>query len=277
MAEDLLLTMVNEVLRARQGGPAVATATVVRASGDGGPRLGDKLLVRRDGTRLGSLGGGPLEEAVAAYAREAMARHGAETVHFTPDGRPVPRRSAAEAAGAVAVLVEVHESSPRLVVVGGGHIGRSLCRIGAECGFSVTVIDDRPEYADAERLPEADRVVCGEFEEVLAEEPLDENTYVVLVTRGHRQDEVSLRTVIGRPLAYLGMIGSRRRTGAVLSHLLAEGVAREHVERVRTPIGLDIGAETPAEIAVSIMAEIILERRGGSGRPMREVERPILR
>lgn len=275
MSEELHLAIVEEVLRARQGGPAAATATVVRAPAGAGPRPGDKLLVRRDGTRLGSLGGGPLEEAVAAYAREAIPRHGAETVYFAPDGRQVSRR--AEEAGAVAVLVEVHESSPRLLVVGGGHIGRSLCRIGSECGFSVTVIDDRPEYADRERLPEADRVVCGEFEEVLASEPVDENTYVVLVTRGHRQDEVSLRTVIGRPAAYIGMIGSRRRTGAVLSHLLAEGVPREHVERVRTPIGLDIGAETPAEIAVSIMAEIILERRGGTGRPMREVERPILR
>src|SRR3712207_3958227 len=165
-------------------------------------------------------------------------------------------------------MVEVVEAPARLVIVGGGHIGRSLCRMGAECGFSVTVIDDRPDYANRERFPEADRVICADFEAALGELPVDHNSYIVLVTRGHKQDELSLRSLVVRPAAYLGMIGSKRRTGAVLQHLADDGFDAEALTRVRTPIGLDIGAETPEEIAVSILAEMIMVRRGGSGRPM---------
>jgi xanthine dehydrogenase accessory factor len=132
----------------------------------------------------------------------------------------------------------------------------------------VTVIDDRPEYADPKRFPEAERVIRGRFEEVLAAYPLDATTYVVTVTRGHRHDEASLRCVIGRGAAYVGMIGSRRRAAAVLQHLREEGLDPAALAEVRTPIGLDIGAESPEEIAVSIMAEIVMHRRGGTGAPL---------
>jgi xanthine dehydrogenase accessory factor len=137
------------------------------------------------------------------------------------------------------------------------------------CGFSVEVVDDRPEYANAERFPEADRITQGRFDEVLHGYPIDRNTYVVCVTRGHKHDEISLRAVAGSPAAYVGMIGSKRRVNAVLRHLIEDGVDPDAVARVHTPIGLDIGAETPEEIAVSIMAEIIMSRRGGSGAQMR--------
>jgi hypothetical protein len=132
------------------------------------------------------------------------------------------------------------------------------------------VVDDRPEYANRERFPEADRITCGRFEEVLADYPIDAGTHIVCVTRGHRHDETSLKLVVDSPAAYVGMIGSKRRVKAVLQHLVEDGASAEHVARVRTPIGLDIGAETPEEIAVAIMAEIVMERRGGGGASMRE-------
>ena len=157
--------------------------------------------------------------------------------------------------------------------------GSSVGRLGDEiigdmCGFSVEIIDDRPEFANAERFPEADRITCGRFDEVLDGYPIDSNTYVVCVTRGHKHDETSLRLVAPSEAAYVGMIGSKRRVGAVLQHLIEDGINLRAVERVHTPIGLDIGAETPEEIAVSIMAEIIRARRGGSALSMREVVRP---
>jgi len=166
------------------------------------------------------------------------------------------------------VLIEVVEPPATLLVVGAGHIGRALARFGAEVGFSVAILDDRPDYADPARIPEADRVICADFEQALDAFPITSSTFVVLVTRGHKQDELSLRKVIGRPAAYIGMIGSKRRTGAVLEHLREEGFPAEVLDRVHTPNGLDIGAETPAEIAISVIAEMIMERRGGSGRPM---------
>jgi xanthine dehydrogenase accessory factor len=255
----------REVLAAMQGGPPVVTATVVQADARGDVRPGDKLLVRADGSTAGSLGGGALQDAVVRYGLDAIPRHAVEAVRFSAEGDLVRDR---HAEAALEVMVEVIEAPARLVIVGGGHIGRSLCRMGAECGFSVTVIDDRPDYANRERFPEADHVICSDFEATLGELPVDHNSYIVLVTRGHKQDELSLRCLVERRAAYLGMIGSKRRTGAVLQHLADDGFDAGALARVRTPIGLDIGAETPEEIAVSILAEIIMVRRGGSGRSM---------
>ena len=177
------------------------------------------------------------------------------------------------AGGGYQVMIERHEPAATLVIAGGGHIGKALATIGDLCGFSVVVVDDRPDYANQERFPEADRVLCGDFSEVLRGLPVDANTYIVTVTRGHKHDEESLRQVVASPAAYVGMIGSKRRAAAVLQHLIDEGLDAEAVGRVHTPIGLDIGAETPEEIAVAIMAEVVQVRRGGSGQPMREVKK----
>jgi xanthine dehydrogenase accessory factor len=137
------------------------------------------------------------------------------------------------------------------------------------------VMDDREMYANAERFPMADYVAAGDFTQLLADFPIGRNTYVVMVSRGHKQDETALRAVVTRGAGYVGMIGSKRRVSTVLRHLAEEGYPLEALERVYTPIGFDIGAETPEEIAVSIIAEIIAVRRNGSGRPMREGRPPI--
>jgi xanthine dehydrogenase accessory factor len=192
---------------------------------------------------------------------------------YSPEGAHLGRREAESASGGYQVMLEVHEPPATLLVIGGGHIGKALATIGDLCGFSVVVVDDRPDYANQERFPEADRVICGDFAEVLRDFPIDHNTYIVTVTRGHKHDEISLHQVAESPAAYVGMIGSKRRVGAVLQHLIDDGLDAEAVRRVHTPIGLDIGAETPEEIAVAIMAEVIQVRRGGSGRPMREVKK----
>jgi len=264
--------IIDEVLAAQASGPPVVVATVVQAPPDGVAAVGAKLLLRRDGGTLGSLGGGPLEAAVIADAGDAFRRHSVESMFYAPDGSRL-RRSEAEGAAAYQVMLELHEPPATLVIVGGGHIGKALATIGGLCGFAVVVVDDRPEYANEERFPEADRVLCGDFAEVLRGLAIDSNTYVVTVTRGHKHDEESLRQVAGSLATYVGMIGSKRRVAAVLQHLVDEGLDPEAVRRVHTPIGLDIGAETPEEIAVAIMAEVVQVRRGGSGRPMREVKK----
>ncbi len=141
--------------------------------------------------------------------------------------------------------------------------------MGAILGLEVAVLDDRPEFANAERFPMASEVRAGEIDAELDAMTLDGTCSVVLVSRGHKQDELALRHTVGRGAAYVGMIGSRRRTRTVLASLAADGFAEEELARVHTPIGLDIGAETPEEIAISILAEIVMERRGGTGAPMR--------
>ncbi len=256
----------GEVARALEGGDPVLVATVIAAPEGRREHVGAKLLVRPDGSTLGSLGPSGLDEALSSGVAEAFQRHRVHTRYLSPEGEEQTRRQATPEA--FQVMVEVHEQPSALVIAGGGHVGKALSEIASLCGFRVTVIDDRPEFADRERFPEAERVIRGRFDEVLADYPLGSTTYVVAVTRGHKHDEASLRAVIGRGAAYVGMIGSRRRARAVLGHLVEEGADPDAVARVHTPVGLHIGAESPAEIAVSIMAEIILIRRGGDGRSL---------
>ena len=270
--------MVAEVERAQAGGAPLAVATVIHP---GEPPLaprGAKLLIRRDAREgsLGTLGQPALDAAVLAAAREALAarlRTPVRTLYV--DGASLGRgggladRRHRAGAGDAQVMLELFEAPGRLVVVGGGHVGLALCEQGALLGFRITVVDDRPEFANAERFPMADDVRAGEIGAELDALELGGACSVVLVSRGHKQDELALRHAVGRGASYLGMIGSRRRTRTVLESLAADGVDAEELARVRTPIGLDIGAETPEEIALSILAEIVMVRRGGRGGPMR--------
>ena len=263
------------LLRAAQEGPAVAACTVLSAS-DGSAVVGAKMLVPQEGAALGSIGGGALEAAVLERARAAIPQHLVATLAFTPQGGTVEGRRAIEAAEAIVeVLIEVVEPAATLLVVGGGHVGRAVGEVGALLGMDVVLLDDREDYANPERFPYPCRVICGDFGEELERFPINANSYIVLVSRGHLVDELSLRQVVERGAGYVGMIGSKRRTRTVLEHLAADGVDEQALARVFTPIGLDIGAETPEEIAVAVLAEIILVRRGGGALPMSERGREL--
>ncbi|MEP7217082.1 MAG: XdhC family protein [Anaerolineaceae bacterium] len=257
-----MLELTQRLMRAAEGGEPIVLASVLE-SGPLKLEPGSRMLTERTGVRMGSLGDEHLDELVSAYAAAAFERHAAETLYLGKNGL-----TTRTVAGATSVYLEVVESKPVFLVVGAGHIGRSLAKLADFLDFHVAVLDDREDFANAERLPEADEIICDEYEPAIDRFAIDANTTIVMVTRGHKQDELALRHCIGRGAGYLGMIGSKRRTSAVLEHLRAEGFAPEELAKVRTPIGLDIGAETPEEIAISIMAEVILRRRGGSGSPM---------
>ena len=176
-------------------------------------------------------------------------------------GRSFARVSTEETDGTLTIREPVLPQE-RLIVLGGGHIALHVCAIGARCGFSVCVVDDRPDFANSERFPEAARVLCDRFEngiQTLGVTPFD---YVVVITRGHRHDADCLRALLAQPeSAYLGMIGSRRRTRELLKLLQEEGYDAERLQKICTPIGLNIGAVTPEEIAVSILSEVIAYKR----------------
>ena len=261
------------LLTAARQGPAVASCTVMGATGGVDVAVGAKMLVYAD-RLLGDLGGRPLEAAVIEFARDAIPRHLVQTCAFTPAGEFIEGRRAIEAADAIVeILVEVVEPAATLLVVGGGHVGLAVGQLGAMLGMEVAIIDDREDYANEERFPYEAQVICGDFAEELERFPITANTYIVLVSRGHKVDELALRTVAERNAGYVGMIGSKRRTRTVLQHLAEEGVDKDELDKVFTPIGLDIGAETPEEIAVSVLGEIILVRRGGGAQPMSEYGR----
>lgn len=258
-----MLELTERLLRAAEGGEPVLLAVLVDPGSLQLPP-GARLLVEPTGTTIGTLGTAALDAAVAAAAPLLFSRAPLpHTRYATPDGL-----SERTIEGAPAIYLEIVAARPTFLVVGAGHIGRALARLANFLGYRVVVLDDRPDYADPQLIPEADDVICDDFEAALERFPIGPTTTIVLVTRGHKQDELSLRKCIGRSAAYLGMIGSRRRTSTVLQHLRDEGFPEEELDRVRTPIGLDIGAETPEEIAIAIVAEVILLRRGGTGTPM---------
>jgi len=254
-----VLDLTLRLLEAAEGGQPVVLASVLE-SGPLGLEPGTRMLIEAGGARMGSLGDERLDSMVATYATDAFERHATETV-YVGEGelrtRAIP--------GATSIYIEVVESKPVFLIVGAGHIGRCLAKLADFLDFHVVVLDDREEFANSENIPEADEILCEDYEDALDRYPINANTSVVMVTRGHKQDELSLRRCLGRGAGYLGMIGSKRRTSTVLQHLAEEGYDPEELARIRTPIGLRIGAETPEEIAVSIMAEVIMLRRGGDG------------
>ncbi len=211
---------------------------------------GRKLLVAPGEESLGSLGSPSLDEWAKKEAERSLAEGNSKVVNYK---------------GSVELFLEVHKPSPTLLVAGAGHIALPLAQMGALLDFRVVVIDDRPTFANQERFPQADQVIAGGFEKTLRDFPVDKETYIGIITRGHAHDMECLRQVLGSPAAYIGMIGSRRRVKGVFELLKDEGYSEESIARVHAPIGLDIGAQTPAEIALAIMGEIIRIRRGGSG------------
>ncbi len=248
----------------------------VLASVDGSSEMvGRRIVVRHsdNGTaaRIGSFGDEALDQASLSLGQRALADLSTriDGLHefTTTDGAEV------------VVYLEVHRPHPDLIIVGAGHIARPLCAVGALIGFQVIVVDDRPDFATHKRFPEAQRVVRADFADPFAGIDIHSASHIVLVTRGHKYDYECIRRLLNMDVEppYIGMIGSRRRVRAAFKQLVKEGLPRDRLERVRAPLGLDIGAETPAEIAVSVTAEIVLLWRGGVGLPLAEKERVLER
>ncbi len=245
-------------------------ALLVAVADPSGRTEGRRMLVTGEESR-GSLGDPRLDEAARKLGREAVEPDAGvdEGVHALPTGT----------GSDVRVYLEVHHPEPDLVVVGAGHIAQPLCTVGALLGCRVLVLDDRPDFATRERFPDADRVVEVDFSDPFADVPIHPLSHLVLVTRGHKYDYECLRRVLRLDPGpgYIGMIGSRRRVRATYEKLLEEGIPRERIAGVHAPVGLDVGAETPAEIAVAVAGEIVLLWRGGNGRPLRDQERVLER
>lgn len=248
-------------------GESVALATIVRVAGSTPRGVGTKMLIHADGTAEGTIGGGELEARVLAAAREALYTGEPRLMSFNL--RDVEAGDPGICGGEADVFIDVLVPHPTLLIVGAGHVAVPVAELGSLLGFRTVVLDDRAEYASAERFPRADELIVGDIPTELARFPVNAQTHVVIITRGHAQDEAALRTVLGSPVAYVGMIGSRRKVRTVFDHLRESGVSEDELASVRAPIGLDIGAETPEEIAVSIMAEIVMLRRGRRGEQLK--------
>jgi xanthine dehydrogenase accessory factor len=250
-----------EVLRA--GGRA-ALVTIVRASGSTPQRVGAKLLVRDDGTTVGTIGGGCYENDAVLKARAAIEGGRPQLLRYDLND-DVAEESGLICGGQMDVFIEPITPPPDLLVVGAGHVGQHVARLAATVGFQVTVVDDREKFANRAHFPAPISVVVHDIPEWLASAALRPDASVVIVTRGHRHDLDALRHLAPRELRYLGLIGSRAKVARIFERLAAEGLPAGRLARVHSPIGLDIGAVSPEEIAVSIVAELIAVKYGKVG------------
>ena len=250
----------EEIVRLRQAGRKGALATIVHTQGSIPSYQSSKLLVRDDGSFAGTVGGGCVEAEVWAAAQEVMRLERPRKLTFNLNSDP--RYDAGlTCGGTLEIYVEPILPQPVCYLFGGGHVSLAVARLAGAAGFGVVVVDDRPRFANRERFPEAAAVYADEWEKVFPQLAVNESSYLVIVTRGHKDDMRVLRWAVATPARYVGLIGSKRKVIEIYKILESEGVPRETLERVHAPIGVEIGALTPEEIGVSIVAELIAVRR----------------
>jgi len=243
-------------------GRRAVLATIVRASGSTPRTVGARMLVRADGSSFGTIGGGAFEAMVALDAAELLAQSETAPVvkryTFTEHGADALGMACG---GTAEVLIEASGRGARLLIFGAGHVGLALARLASTVGFAPEIVDDRPEFCEQARLAKTGEVFPCHPDFATGLPPIDPTCFVAVVTRCHRTDRLALKRVVGQPLRYLGLIGSRRKKAVIFEQLVNEdGASPADLERVRCPIGLPIGGETPEEIAVSIVAELLQVR-----------------
>jgi xanthine dehydrogenase accessory factor len=253
----------EDLVRLRREGRRCALATVVDAHGSVPGFAAAKLLIRDDGSIAGTIGGGSVESAVRDAGMEVLRTEESRRMSFDLGG-DIAVENGLICGGRLEVFIEPVVPAPRACIFGAGHISLELCRILAIAGFSPVIVDHRPELANRNRFPDASDVRSGEYEEIFPALRINSEDFLVIVTAGHQEDLRVLRMALPSPARYLAMVGSKRKVAALACELADEGVLSHSPDRVFAPMGLDIGAVSPGEIAVSVAAEMIALRRAAS-------------
>jgi xanthine dehydrogenase accessory factor len=253
----------EEIVQLRRAGRRGALATIVHSNGSIPSFESAKMLVRDDGSITGTIGGGCVEAEVWQAAREVMEEEKPRMLTFNLNHDP-KYDSGLVCGGTLEVYLEPVLPVQTVYLFGAGHVSVNVYRTARMTGFEVVVVDDRETYANRQRFPEAKAIYADDFERVLSQLTPNYSSYLVIVTRGHRDDMRVLRWAVDTPARYVGMIGSQRKVIAIYRQLQKEGIAPEKLARVYAPVGLEIGAITPEEIAIAIVAELIAIRRGAA-------------
>jgi xanthine dehydrogenase accessory factor len=260
----------SAILEAQSKGLASALCTVIRTSGSTPRHESSKMLVYTDGHFVGTIGGGEMESRVIEAAKSIAQTGEAKIVEYNlvdpKQGDP------GVCGGTVEIFIEPINPPATTLIIGAGHVGRATAKLAKWLGFRVIVADDRSDLASPDWVPDADQYVTGPIAQQLDQVNINAHTYILSLTRGVKIDIENLPTLLETNAAYIGVIGSRRRWQTALKELRDKGVSEEKLNRVHAPIGLELNAETPEEIAVSIMAEVIAERNKGTGKSMKDNE-----
>lgn len=251
------LELYEEMVRLTRRGEPFVVATVVASSGSSPRKAGAKMLVRGDGSFVGTVGGGRVEKESVQAAMAALADETPRMLDYL-----LTEENGFACGGSMSIYIDPQGHRPLLVMFGAGHVGRAVTSLAHGCGFRVTVVDDRPECATDALLPGADQIICLPIREAFSRLMLGPDDYVIIATPGHHGDFDAVRGCLATRAGFIGLLGSRRKRETLLQTLEDEGFDADQRTRVVTPVGLDIGAQTPEEIAVSIVAQLIARRRG---------------
>ena len=252
--------VLEAALRAEESGAPAALVTVIATEGSTPQKAGAKMLVYPDGRIVGTIGGGCVEAEMTWRARQSIEERKPQLASYdlTPDQAG---EDGLVCGGRMKVFIEPIEGTPTLCLFGAGHVAQPLARMAKAAGFRVQVADDRIKFANRERFPDVDLLVVDEFTAAAGQMTLGPNTYAVVVTRGHKGDTEALRAVVGKGLRFVGLLGSRPKLVHLVSALEESGVPAEHLAEIHCPLGIEIGAVSPEEIAVSVLAQMIAVRR----------------
>jgi len=265
MAKDLY----QEIVELRRQGVRAALATIIARKGSTPRKDAAKMLIYEDGRQMGSIGGGCTEAEVCREAMMAMRSERPKLLSFDFTEEDA-EESALLCGGVMEVYVEPILPDPTLFIFGAGHVGQAVASIARTLGFKIAVVDDRIKYANSERFPQADDFYVNSWEEVFAILPVNDSSYLLIATRGHKYDLSCLRYALQTPARYIGLLGSRRKTKLLYEALEREGIDPACFQRVFAPVGLEIGSETPEEIAVSIAAELVAVRKNLDVHPLKD-------
>ncbi len=263
---DEVLGFTKEIDDAYSGKSPVALATLISNPGENllplgsGTETGRKLFIREDGSTTGSLGSQAIDNDAISRSRQLMV-HGANEYVVTENGTEY--------------FIEGYTSPPKLILVGGGHVSKAISSLADKLGFHVYVTDDRIEFANKERFPESKQTIAMEPEDALKQINITKNSFIVVATRGHRYDSDALASAAKTAASYVGLLGSKRKIILIYEDLVKMGIPKDRITELRAPIGIEINARTPDEIAISILAEMLMFRLGGSGKNMKLDEKLV--
>ena len=260
------LSVMKKVLEDINNGKELAIATITKSEGSTPRGIGTMMGVCEDGSIHGTIGGGALEKHVIELCIEAIKEGQSKAIDLPLDIEGVGMICG----GRVEVFIDIYKIKPKLLIIGGGHVGYAIYKIASLLNFDIVVFEDREEFLTEERFPLAKELVLGPINETLRDYKIDNNTYIVIASRGHKYDEESLIEVINRDAKYIGAMGSKRKVITMMNNLKDKGISEENINKVYAPIGLSISSGSPEEIAMSIMAEILLVKNDGELKHMKQ-------